>query len=223
MAFKLEWDKTGERSYEMGVDRGVLYVAKNDGGYENGVVWNGLTTVTETPSGAEETAIYADNIKYGSITSAETFGGTIEAYQSPVEFDKCDGSASPVKGLNIHGQKRAGFGFTYRTMRGNDTPDETDDGYIIHIVYGAKASVSERSYATVNDSPEAMTLSWEFTTTGIPVTGHPEYKPVSLITVKSWEFDPSKITALENLLYGEGETEAKLPLPDEVISTLQDP
>lgn len=224
MAFNIEWDKTGEKTYELGVDRGVLYPMSNDGTYPKGVPWNGLTTVSESPSGAEETALYADNIKYGSLTSAETYGGTIEAYQSPVEFDECDGTASleSAKGLHIHQQKRKAFGFSYRTMRGNDTADESDDGYTIHIVYGAKATPSERSYATINDSPEAMTLSWEFSTTGVNVKGHPELKPVSLLTINSWEAGADKMQKVEEALYGKDTTQPKLPLPDEIMTLLAD-
>ncbi len=212
------WDKTGERFYETGVDHGVLYVTNEAGAYAKGVPWNGLTAVTESPSGAEVTDLWADNIKYASLRSAETFGCTIEAYTYPDEFAECDGSAEPTAGLKIGQQKRKGFGFSYRTQISNDTDTESDDGYLIHIVYGATASPSEKAYATINDSPEAITFSWEVTTTPVNVTG---YKPCSTLTVDSRKVDAAKLKALEDKLYGTESAEAALPLPDEVISIIK--
>lgn len=220
---RIIWDKTGERWYEMGTDRGVLYPQSSDGTYPRGVAWNGLTAVTESPEGAEATDLWADNIKYGSLRSAETFGGTIEAYTYPEEFEACDGSVSVAEGVHIGQQSRNPFGFCYRTMLGNDTASDEDDGYKLHLVYGATASPSEKNYTTINDSPEAVTLSWEFDTTPVNVTGH---KPTATLTIDSRTADPTKLKQLENLLYGtdagaEGRpaaTEPKLPLPDEVIA-----
>ena len=222
---KLVWDKTGERWYETGTDHGVLYPVKDDGTYDAGVVWNGLTAVTEQPGGAEETALYADDIKYASLRSAETFGATIEAYTYPDEFAMCDGSAEPTPGVYIGQQGRKSFGFSYRTQIGNDTSQESDDGYKLHLVYGATASPSEKAYATINDSPEAITFSWEITTNPVNVTGH---KPTALITIDSRKCDPEALAALEEILYGKDPTgpetgdgvAARLPLPDEVITTL---
>lgn len=214
---RLEWDKSGERFYETGTDRGVLYVQSADGSYPKGVAWNGLTAVTESPGGAEATDLWADNIKYASIRSAETFGGTIEAYTYPEEFMECDGQKQVTKGVYVGQQSRSSFGLAYRTLIGNDTNTESDDGYKLHLVYGCDASPSEKAYQTVNDSPEAITLSWEFTTTPVNVTG---FKPTSLIIVDSLKVDKAKLTALEDILYGSGSGEAKLPLPDEVFQTL---
>lgn len=217
----LEWDKTGERYWENGVDHGVLYVQKDDGTYDEGVVWNGLTGVTESPDGAEPTDLWADNIKYASLRSAETFGATIEAYTYPAEFAECDGSAEPVPGLRLGQQKRKPFGFVFRTNVGNDTASEADDGYKIHIIYNATASPSERAYETVNDSPDAITFSWEITTTPVVVTG---YKPVSTITIDSSKFTETaakaKLTKLEGKLFGTDNTEAELPDPATVIGIL---
>lgn len=210
---RLIWDQTGERFYETGVKNGVLYVHKA-GNYSKGVAWNGLTAVTESPSGAEATALYADDVKYLNLVSAEEFGGTIEAYMSPVEFDECDGTASLADGVSIGQQKRATFGLCYRTTIGNDT-EGNDCGYKIHIIYGATAAPSERAYATINDSPEAMTLSWEFTTTPVAVAG---FKPTSLITIDSRKVDAEKLKALEDKLYGTESEEASLPLPDEIAT-----
>lgn len=217
------WDKTGERWYEMGTDRGVVYPQSSDGTYPAGVAWNGLTAVTESPEGAEATDLWADNIKYGTLRSAETFGFTIEAYQSPEEFDQCDGSAAPAPGVLIGQQSRVPFGFCYRTLLGNDTASESDDGYKLHLIYGATAAPSERAYTTVNDSPEAATLSWECDTTPVNVTGH---KPTASIVIDSTKVDPGKLKTLEDMLYGTdagvggtpAATEPKLPLPDEVIA-----
>ena len=196
---RIVWDKTGERWYEMGTDRGVVYPQSSTGTYPKGVAWNGLTAVTESPEGAEATDLWADNIKYGTLRSAETYGFTIEAYQSPEEFDACDGSAAPAPGVLIGQQTRVPFGFCYRTLLGNDTASESDDGYKLHLIYGATASPSERAYTTVNDSPEAATLSWECDTTPVNVTG---FKPTASIVIDSTKVDPGKLKTLEDMLYG---------------------
>ena len=208
---KIEWDKTGERFYETGVKNGVLYV-QVDGAYPKGVAWNGLTAVTESPSGAEATPLYADDIKYLNLLSAEEFGATIEAYTYPDEFAECDGSASLATGVMIGQQARKTFGLCYRTTIGNDT-DGNDHGYKLHIIYGALAAPSEKAYNTINDSPEAITFSWEVTTTPVNVTGA---KPTASITIDSTKATPEKLTALEKILYGDAEVEARLPLPDEI-------
>ena len=218
---RLEWDKTGERLYETGTDRGVLYVSSN-GTYPTGVAWNGLTGVDENPSGAEANAQYADNIKYLELRSAEDFGATVTAYTYPDEFEECDGSAEPATGMYIGQQKRKMFGMSYRTKIGNDT-DGDDHGYYIHLIYGATASPSQRSYKTVNDSPEPIEFSWEVTTTPVNITG---YKPVAHIRINSTKADPEKLAVLESVLYGanaEGNAEgrtASLPLPDAVKTIL---
>ena len=209
----LEWDKTGEHFYESGVSKGVLYVLSDENEYNNGVAWNGLTNVTETPSGAEENAIYADNIKYASLRSTEEIGGTIEAYTYPDEWNQCDGNGELVKGVHVAQQERKTFGLCYRTEIGNDTSTESDDGYKLHLVYGATASPSERSYDTQNDNPDAVQLSWEYTTNPVSVAG---FKPTSLITIDSRTADKAKLTALEAILYGSSTAAARLPLPDEV-------
>lgn len=211
---KLVWDKTGERYYETGVKNGVLYIP-TEGVYSKGVAWNGLTAVTESPSGAEATALYADDMKYLSLYSAEEFGATIEAYTYPDEFAQCDGSAELTKGVSIGQQTRKTFGLCYRTTIGNDT-DGNDYGYKLHMIYGCMASPSEKAYATINDSPEAITFSWEVTTTPVSVAG---FKPTASITIDSTKADPTKLAALEDILYGkDGEpgSEARLPLPDEI-------
>ena len=209
----LEWDKTGEHFYESGVSKGVLYVLSDENEYDNGVAWNGLTNVTETPSGAEENAIYADNIKYASLRSTEEIGGTIEAYTYPDEWNQCDGNGELVKGVHVAQQERKTFGLCYRTEIGNDTSTESDDGYKLHLVYGATASPSERSYDTQNDNPDAVQFSWEYTTNPVSVAG---FKPTSLITIDSRTADKAKLTALEAILYGSSTAAARLPLPDEV-------
>ena len=211
---KIKWDKTGERLYETGVKNGVLYVQEG-GAYPKGVAWNGLTAVTESPSGAEATPLYADDIKYLNLLSAEEFGATIEAYTYPDEFAECDGSASLADGVMIGQQARKTFGLCYRTTIGNDT-NGNDYGYKLHIIYGALAAPSEKAYATINDSPEAITFSWEVTTTPVNVTGA---KPTASITIDSTKADPTKLAALEDILYGkDGEpgNEPRLPLPDEI-------
>ena len=208
---KIEWDKTGERLYETGVKNGVLYVQEG-GAYPKGVAWNGLTAVTESPSGAEATPLYADDIKYLNLLSAEEFGATIEAYTYPDEFAECDGSASLAEGVMIGQQARKTFGLCYRTAIGNDV-DGNDHGYKLHIIYGALAAPTEKAYATINDSPEAITFSWEITTTPVNVTGA---KPTASITIDSTKTTPEKLTALEKILYGDAEVEARLPLPDEI-------
>lgn len=212
---KLVWDNTGDRLYETGVKNGVLYVQSSSGTYPKGVAWNGLTAVTESPSGAEATALYADDIKYLSLMSTEEFGATIEAYTYPEEFEACDGSASLVDGVSIGQQKRTAFGLCYRTTIGNDT-DGNDHGYKLHIIYGALASPSEKAYASINDSPEAITFSWEVTTTPVNVTG---FKPTASLVIDSTKADPTKLAALETILYGsnaDSGTDPRLPLPDEI-------
>lgn len=208
---KLTWDASGERLYETGVKQGVLYVMDSNV-YGNGVAWNGLTAITESPSGAESTPLYADDIKYLDLRSTEEFGATIEAYTYPDEFAACDGSASLADGVSIGQQARKMFGLCYRTTVGNDT-DGTDHGYKLHLIYGATASPSEKAYETINDSPEAITFSWEITTTPVSVTG---FKPTASITIDSTKADPTCLAALEAKLYGGEASEPTLPLPDEV-------
>ena len=209
---KLVWDKVGERRFETGVDRGVLYVQKDDGTYPKGVVWNGLTAVNESPSGAEPEALYADNIKYLNLTSAEEFGASIEAYTYPDEFAVCDGSAALAEGVMIGQQTRQAFGLSYRTLVGNDIKGNTL-GYKLHLIYGCMAAPSEKGYTSVNESPEAMTLSWEVKTTPVNVKDH---KPTACVTIDSTKVDADKLAALEAILYGSDEVEARLPLPDEI-------
>lgn len=214
---KLVWDQTGERLYETGVKQGVLY-PQVSGAYPKGVAWNGLTAVTESPSGAEATPLYADDIKYLNLMSAEEFGGTIEAYMYPDEFMACDGSAALATGVYIGQQARSAFGLCYRTVLGNDT--ETNDyGYKLHLIYGALAAPSEKAYATINDSPEAITFSWEFTTTPVNVEGH---KPTACITIDSTKVDAGKLAELEAILYGSESEEARLPLPSEIAEIFGD-
>lgn len=212
---KIVWDKTGEHLYETGVKNGVLYVQDDGGTYPKGVAWNGLTAITESPSGAEATALYADDMKYLNLTSAEEFGATVEAYTYPDEFAECDGSATLVEGVTIGQQTRKTFGLCYRTALGNDVQNEAY-GYKLHIIYGAKAAPSEKAYSTINDSPEAITFSWELTTTPVNVTGA---KATACLVIDSTKADPTKLAALEKILYGsddEPATEPRLPLPDEI-------
>lgn len=211
---KLQWDQTGARLYETGVKNGVLYVQDAAGAYPKGVAWNGLTAVTESPSGAEATPLYADDTKYLELTSAEDFGATIEAYTYPEEFAACNGEAELVKGVKIGQQKRSAFGFSYRTTLGNDVQGDSY-GYKLHIVYGAKAAPSERAYATINDSPEAITFSWEITTTPVAVDG---FNPTAHIEIDSTSIDAGKLAALEAILYGGDDSEARLPLPSEIAT-----
>lgn len=218
---KLVWDQTGDRLYETGVNNAVLY-PQVAGAYPKGVAWNGITAVTESPSGAEANPLYADNIKYLNLISAEEFGATIEAYTYPDEFAKCDGSSEIATGVTIGQQARTPFGLSYKTVLGNDSEGQ-DYGYKIHIIYGATASPSEKAYSTINDSPEAITFSWEVTTTPVNVTGG---KPTASITIDSTKVDADKLAALEDILYGKNPTteegsdgtEARLPLPDEIAA-----
>ena len=212
----LTWDNVGERLYETGVDHGVLYHPDESGAYVDGFAWNGLTTVTESPSGAEANPQYADNIKYLNLISAEEFGGTIEAFTYPDEFGLNDGTASPEDGIVVGQQARKLFGLSYRTLVGNDL-DGQDHGYKLHLVYGALASPSEKAYNTVNDSPEAIAFSWEFTTTPVAVT---DLKPTSLIVLDSTKVDSDALGDLEDILYG-ASADPRLPLPDEVIDLFQ--
>lgn len=220
---RLEWDKTGERFYEMGLSKGVLYVNDPDrigeaALYAKGVAWNGLVNVTESPSGAEVTDLYADNIKYASFRSAETYGATIECYTYPDEFNECDGSMSIGKGIRVRQQNRKQFGFSYRTEVGNDTMDTSDDSYKIHLIYGATASPSELSHDTINDSPEAGTLSYEIATTPVNVPG---FKPTSVLEIDSSDVEPEILAKLEDILYGTDTEDPRLPLPEEIMNILQ--
>lgn len=212
---KIVWDKTGERLYETGVDHGVLY-PMTEGAYPAGVPWNGLITVTESPSGAEATPLYADNIKYLNLVSAEELNGTIEAYTYPEEFEECNGFSEMTDGVYVGQQLRRNFGLSYRTVLGNDTENDKH-GYKLHLIYNALAAPSEKSYSTVNDSPEAITFSWEFSTTPVNITG---FKPTASITIDSTKVDKEKLAALEAVLYGSADAEAKLPLPDEVAEIM---
>lgn len=213
---KLIWDQTGEKLYETGVDRGVLYVQDEKGAYPSGEAWNGLTAVTESPSGAEPSPLYADNIKYAAPRSAEEFGATIEAFMYPDGFKQCNGEAELLPGVSIGQQKRKAFGLSYRTLVGNDVQD-TEYGYKLHLIYGATANPSEKAYSTVNDSPEAMTLSWEVTTTPVAVAG---FKPTASLTIESKKVDAAALAALEAILYGSEDTEPRLPLPDEIATIM---
>ena len=213
---RLTWDDLGKRLYETGVKNGVLY-PQVEGAYPKGVAWNGLTAVTESPSGAEPTALYADDIKYLELLSNEEFGCTIEAFTYPDEFKVCNGEATLAAGVTIGQQIRVPFGFCYKTILGNDEK-KNDYGYKLHLVYGATASVSEKAYQTINDSPEAITFSWEVTTTPVSVNG---FKPTAQLTIDSTTIAPEKLTALEDILYGKAETEARLPLPDEIAELVK--
>lgn len=211
---KIEWDKTGERTLETGVSKGVHYTQDEEGAYTSGVAWNGLTGVTESPSGGDTNDIYADDIKYASLQAAETFGATVEAYTYPDEFAACDGSEEVADGVMIGQQDRKTFGLAYTTQIKTDT---SKSGYKIHLIYGAKASPSERGYTTINDSPDAITFSWELTTTPVNVEG---FKPTSLITVNSLKADADKLKELEDILYGTDTKEPRLPLPNEVMEIM---
>lgn len=212
----LTWDDTGKRFYETGVKKGVLYVQDDSGAYPTGVAWNGLTAVTESPSGAEATPLYADDIKYLNLYSVEEFAATIEAYTYPDEFAACDGSAELVTGVKVGQQKRKSFGLSYVTTKGNDVKGNSL-GYLIHLVYGCMAAPSEKAYATINDSPEAITFSWELTTTPVPVEG---FQPTATIVIDSTQVDPEKLKKFEEILYGSSTAAAKLPLPGEVKTAL---
>lgn len=216
----LSWDNSGERFYENGVDHVALYVQDASGNYPKGVAWNGITGITESPDGAEATDLYADNIKYATMRSAETFGGTITAYTYPDEFGVCDGTATPegFEGVYLGQQMRNAFGLAYRSQISNDTATASDDGYKLHLIYGATASPSEKAFETINDSPDAIEFSWEFTTTPVVCTG---YKAVSTITIDSLKCDKSKLKALEDILFGTANAEPRLPLPNEVLATLK--
>lgn len=213
---KLVWDQTGQKLYETGVKQGVLYVQGEGGTYPAGVAWNGLTAVTESPSGAEATPIYADDIKYLNLMSAEEFGASIEAYTYPEDFAQCDGSAEIAKGVMIGQQARKAFGLSYKTTLGNDT-EGNDHGYKLHLIYGALAAPSEKGYSTINDSPEAITFSWELTTTPVSVNG---FKPTASLVIDSTKADATKLKALEDILYGSESEEARLPLPDEIAELM---
>lgn len=213
---KIVWDAIGEKKYESGIDHCVLYNRSADGEYKPGVAWNGITSIAETPEGAEPESQYADNIKYVTMVGAEELNGTIEAFQSPPEFDRCDGNAELVRGVVIGQQNRETFGLSYRTKIGNDV-DGQDAAYKLHLVYGCTASPSERTYETLNDSPEPISLSWDYTTTPVPVTGK---QPTSMMTIYSNQVDATKLASLEDILYGTETVEARLPLPDEVMALL---
>lgn len=240
---KIVWDKTGERFYETGVDRGVLYVQDDQGNYPKGVAWNGLIGVTESPTGAEPTPLYANNIKYLNLFSVEEFEASIEAYTYPEEFEECEGSAELAYGITIGQQPRKAFGLCYRTKLGNDLEGD-DYGYKLHLIYGAKATPTEKSYESINVSPDAITFSWDITTTPVPVTG---FKPTSILVIDSTKVDPDKLAALEEILYGSNldltwdeadipwntadmvwdssnfcnfQINARLPLPDEVLTII---
>ena len=215
---KLVWDKTDERIFETGVHKGVLYpFNKTTKSYDKGVVWNGLTGVTESPSGAEATPLYADNIKYLNLLSAEEFGATVEAYTYPDEFAECNGEANIAAGVVAGQQKRKMFGMSYQTKLGD--ADDPDKGYKIHLIYGAKAAPSEKAYTSVNDSPEAITFSWELTTTPVDV---PNLKPTASLTIDSTKVDATKLAALEAILYGSEDKEARLPLPEEIAEIFKE-
>lgn len=215
---KLVWDQTGKKLYETGVNKGALYLLDSSGKYSNGVAWNGLTSITESPSGAEPTAIYADNIKYLNLYSAEEFKATIEAYTYPDEFEKCDGSAELLPGVTIGQQNRSIFGVSYQTIIGNDVAANAF-GYKIHLIYGAQCSPSERNYQSTNDSPEAISFSWEVSTTPVNVTDH---KPTATLVIDSTKASKAQMAAIEDVLYGTADKEPRLPLPDEVASIMEE-
>ena len=214
---KLVWDEVGKRTYETGVDKGVLYVQDAEGAYGKGIAWNGLTAVNESPSGAEPTPLYADNIKYLELTSKEEYGATIEAYTYPDEFEACDGSAEVGTGVVIGQQSRKVFGLCYRTVKGNDVKNN-DYGYKIHLVYGCKAKPAQKNYQTINDSPEAITFSWEVSTTPVEVEG---FKPTATVTIDSTKVKAEKLKAVEDALYGTETVEPKLLLPSEILAIVK--
>ena len=214
---RLIWDEVGQRFFETGVKNGVLYVQDNDGSYKNGVVWNGLTAVTESPSGAEETPLYADDVKYLTLRSAEQFGATIEAYTYPEEFEQCDGSATIAAGVTIGQQARRAFGLCYRTAVGNDIQGQ-EFSYKLHLLYGCTVAPSEKSYSTINDNPEAITFSWELSTVPVPVDG---FKPTASLVIDASKVDDGKMALLENALFGDAENEATLLLPNEIMEMLK--
>ena len=214
---RLIWDEVGQRFFETGVKNGVLYVQDNDGSYKNGVVWNGLTAVTESPSGAEETPLYADDVKYLTLRSAEEFGATVEAYTYPEEFEQCDGSASIAEGITIGQQARRAFGLCYRTSVGNDIQGQ-NFSYKLHLIYGCTVAPSEKSYSTINDNPEAITFSWELSTVPVPVDG---FSPTASLVIDASKVDEGKMQLLENALFGDDQNEAKLLLPNEIMELIK--
>ena len=214
---RLIWDEVGQRFFETGVKNGVLYVQDNDGSYKNGVVWNGLTAVTESPSGAEETPLYADDVKYLTLRSAEEFGATVEAYTYPEEFEQCDGSASIANGVTIGQQARRAFGLCYRTSVGNDIQGQ-NFSYKLHLIYGCTVAPSEKSYSTINDNPEAITFSWELSTVPVPVDG---FSPTASLVIDASKVDEGKMQLLEDALFGDEQNEAKLLLPNEIMEMLK--
>lgn len=214
---RLIWDEVGQRFFETGVKNGVLYVQDNDGSYKNGVVWNGLTAVTESPSGAEETPLYADDVKYLTLRSAEEFGATVEAYTYPEEFEQCDGSAAIAAGVTIGQQARRAFGLCYRTSVGNDIQGQ-NFSYKLHLIYGCTVAPSEKSYSTINDNPEAITFSWELSTVPVPVDG---FSPTASLVIDASKVDEGKMALLENALFGDEQNEARLLLPNEIMEMLK--
>lgn len=214
---RLIWDEVGQRFFETGVKNGVLYVQDNDGSYKNGVVWNGLTAVTESPSGAEETPLYADDVKYLTLRSAEEFGATVEAYTYPEEFEQCDGSASIANGVTVGQQARRAFGLCYRTSVGNDIQGQ-NYSYKLHLIYGCTVAPSEKSYSTINDNPEAITFSWELSTVPVPVDG---FSPTASLVIDASKVDEGKMQLLEDALFGDESNEAKLLLPNEIMELLK--
>ena len=214
---RLIWDEVGQRFFETGVKNGVLYVQDNDGSYKNGVVWNGLTAVTESPSGAEETPLYADDVKYLTLRSAEQFGATVEAYTYPEEFEQCDGSAAIANGVTIGQQARRAFGLCYRTSVGNDIQGQ-NYSYKLHLIYGCTVAPSEKSYSTINDNPEAITFSWELSTVPVPVDG---FSPTASLVIDASKVDEGKMQLLEDALFGDESNEAKLLLPNEIMELLK--
>ena len=214
---RLIWDEVGQRFFETGVKNGVLYVQNNDGSYANGVVWNGLTAITESPSGAEETPLYADDVKYLTLRSAEEFGATIEAFTYPEEFEQCDGSAQIATGITVGQQARRAFGLCYRTAVGNDIQGQ-EFSYKLHIIYGCTVAPSEKSYSTINDNPEAITFSWELSTVPVPVDG---FKPTASLVIDANKVEAGKLQLLENALFGDAENDAKLLLPNEIMELMK--